>query len=155
MLSARGRRPIAPVVEPIARALNSMGVSPNAMTVFGTVAAATHVLARSVIVAGLPGLDGLGARWWLLLSAVGLASAAGFWLVQTAYACGPAETVLAGLTEGEVPADLDARITKAVEAEKAYLASLTEGRLSGFGATSTTDTTQPAPKRSLWAQKGA
>lgn len=66
--------------------------------VFGTVAAATHVLARSVIVAGLPGLDGLGARWWLLLSAVGLASAAGFWLVQTAYACGPAETVLAGLT---------------------------------------------------------
>ena len=66
--------------------------------VFGTVAAATHVLARSVVVAGLPGLDVWGARWWLLLAAVGAASAAGFWLVQTAYACGPAETVLAGLT---------------------------------------------------------
>jgi drug/metabolite transporter (DMT)-like permease len=66
--------------------------------VFGTVAAATHVLSRSVIVAGLPGLDALGLRWWVLLGAVGLASAAGFWLVQTAYACGPAETVLAGLT---------------------------------------------------------
>src|SRR5699024_4512131 len=51
-----------------------------------------------VIVAGLPGLVPLGVRWWMLLGAVGLASAAGFWLVQTAYARGPAETVLAGLT---------------------------------------------------------
>lgn len=66
--------------------------------VFGTVAAATHVLARSVVMSGLPGLDTFGLRWWALLAAVGLASAAGFWLVQTAYACGPAETVLAGLT---------------------------------------------------------
>src|SRR5699024_6306084 len=54
--------------------------------VFGTVAAATHVLARSVIVSGLPGLVPLGVRWWMLLGAVGLASVAGFWLVQTAYA---------------------------------------------------------------------
>src|SRR5699024_4694615 len=66
--------------------------------VFGTVAAAVHVLARSVIVAGLPGLVPLGVRWWMLVGAVGLASVAGFWLVQTAYARGPAETVLAGLT---------------------------------------------------------
>src|SRR5699024_8256538 len=66
--------------------------------VFGTVAAATHLLARSVIVSGLPGLVPLGVRWWTLLGAVGLASVAGFWLVQTAYARGPAETVLAGLT---------------------------------------------------------
>src|SRR5699024_205021 len=66
--------------------------------VFGTVAAAVHVLARSVIVAGLPGLVPLEVRWWMLVGAVGLASVAGFWLVQTAYARGPAETVLAGLT---------------------------------------------------------
>ena len=66
--------------------------------VFGTVAAATHVLARAIMVSGLPGLAPLGMRWWMLLGAVGLASAAGFWLVQTAYACGPAETVLAALT---------------------------------------------------------
>ena len=50
--------------------------------VFGTVAAATHVLARSVVMSGLPGLDTFGLRWWALLAAVGLASAAGFWLVQ-------------------------------------------------------------------------
>lgn len=66
--------------------------------IFGTVAAATHVLARTVVAGGLPGFDLLGARWWMVLAAVGLASAVGFWLVQTAYACGPAETVLAGLT---------------------------------------------------------
>ncbi|MDN6604899.1 hypothetical protein [Brevibacterium sp.] len=66
--------------------------------IFGTVAAATHVLARTVVAGGLPGFDLLGARWWMVLAAVGVASAVGFWLVQTAYACGPAETVLAGLT---------------------------------------------------------
>ena len=49
MLSARGRRPIAPVVEPIARALNSMGVSPNAMTIFGTVAAIADAVEKGKI----------------------------------------------------------------------------------------------------------
>ena len=66
--------------------------------IFGTVAAATHVLAQTVVAGGLPGFGLLGSRWWMVLAAVGLASAVGFWLVQTAYACGPAETVLAGLT---------------------------------------------------------
>ncbi|MGO2861960.1 MAG: hypothetical protein ACTIC1_12435 [Brevibacterium sp.] len=66
--------------------------------VFGTVAAATHYLARTVVADGLPGFDPVGAQWWTVLAAVALASAVGFWLVQTAYACGPAETVLAGLT---------------------------------------------------------
>ncbi|NJC55970.1 hypothetical protein [Brevibacterium marinum] len=66
--------------------------------IFGTVAAATHVLARTVVAGGLPGFDLMGSRWWMVLAAVGIASAVGFWLVQTAYACGPAETVLAGLT---------------------------------------------------------
>lgn len=66
--------------------------------IFGTVAAATHVLARSFVTSGLPGLDLMGSRWWILLLSVACASAVGFWLVQTAYACGPAETVLAGLT---------------------------------------------------------
>lgn len=66
--------------------------------VFGTVAAATHILAQTVVAGGLPGLGLMGPTWWMVLAAVGLASAVGFWLVQTAYACGPAETVLAGLT---------------------------------------------------------
>lgn len=66
--------------------------------IFGTVAAATHVLAKTAVAGGLPAFDLLGSRWWMVLAAVGLASAVGFWLVQTAYACGPAETVLAGLT---------------------------------------------------------
>lgn len=74
MLSAHGRRPIAPVVEPIARALNSMGVSPNAMTVFGTVAAIAisvtliptgHLFAAAVLTglfAAFDLLDGTMAR---------------------------------------------------------------------------------------------
>lgn len=74
MLSARGRRPIAPVVEPIARALNSMGVSPNAMTIFGTVAAIVisvtliptgHLFAAAVLTglfAAFDLLDGTMAR---------------------------------------------------------------------------------------------
>lgn len=66
--------------------------------IFGTVAAATHVLARTVVTTGLPGFDGPDGKWWWVLAAVALASAVGFWLVQTAYASGPAETVLAGLT---------------------------------------------------------
>lgn len=66
--------------------------------IFGTVAAATHVLARTVVAGGLPGFDLLGSQWWMVLAAVGVASAVGFWLVQTAYASGPPETVLAGLT---------------------------------------------------------
>ena len=66
--------------------------------IFGTVAAATHVLARTVVAGGLPEFDLMGARWWMVLAAVALASAVGFWLVQTAYASGPPETVLAGLT---------------------------------------------------------
>lgn len=66
--------------------------------IFGTVAAATHVLARTVVTEGLPDLETSGSRWWMMLAAVALASAVGFWLVQTAYASGPPETVLAGLT---------------------------------------------------------
>ncbi|TSI19767.1 hypothetical protein [Brevibacterium aurantiacum] len=66
--------------------------------IFGTVAAATHVLARTVVTEGLPDFETSGSRWWMMLAAVALASAVGFWLVQTAYASGPPETVLAGLT---------------------------------------------------------
>lgn len=74
MLSAHGRRPIAPVVEPIARALNSMGVTPNVMTVFGTVAAIAisvtliptgHLFAAAVLTglfAAFDLLDGTMAR---------------------------------------------------------------------------------------------
>lgn len=39
MLSVHGRKTVAPVVEPIARALNSAGVTPNQMTVVGMVVA--------------------------------------------------------------------------------------------------------------------
>ncbi|MDN5806182.1 MAG: hypothetical protein L0L36_08500 [Brevibacterium sp.] len=66
--------------------------------IFGTVAAATHVLARTVVAEGLPDFGISGSRWWMMLAAVALASAVGFWLVQTAYASGPPATVLAGLT---------------------------------------------------------
>ena len=65
MLSAHGRRPIAPVVEPIARALNSMGVSPNAMTVFGTVAAlalSVTLIPTGHLFAAFDLLDGTMAR---------------------------------------------------------------------------------------------
>lgn len=74
MLSVHGRKPIAPAVEPIARALNKMGVSPNTMTVFGTVAAiaisvtlipAGHLFAAAVLTglfAAFDLLDGTMAR---------------------------------------------------------------------------------------------
>lgn len=57
-----------------------------------------------------------------------------------------AATVDAQVTEAALPADLDTRITAAVEAEKAYLKAVAEGqgRLVGFGATESTTT---APKR--------
>lgn len=60
MLSARGRRPVAVVVEPVAAALNRAGVSPNALTVAGTAAAsgiavalipAGHLFAAAVLTA--------------------------------------------------------------------------------------------------------
>ena len=37
MLSVRGRAPIRPVVEPIAAALLRVGISPNTVTLVGTV----------------------------------------------------------------------------------------------------------------------
>lgn len=66
--------------------------------IFGTVAAAAHVLASSILTSDLPGLTLASPRWWMLAAALGLAALIGFALVQTAYASGPAETVLAGLT---------------------------------------------------------
>lgn len=41
MLSSKGRGPVAPIVEPIARGANAVGLTPNAMTVIGTIAAVT------------------------------------------------------------------------------------------------------------------
>ena len=60
-----------------------------------------------------------------------------------------AQAIDAQVTEAELPADLDARITAAVEAEQAYVKSLnvTEARLVGFGA-STTHTETFTPYRS-------
>lgn len=43
--------------------------------------------------------------------------------------------ILATITEaGEIPADIDSTVTEAIKAEKAYLTSITEGKLVGFGA---------------------
>ena len=56
--------------------------------------------------------------------------------------------------ESEVPADIETRIAEAVKAEKAYLVSMTEGRLTGFGA-SQPITSQPSQRRTLWDKKGA
>jgi len=76
----------------------------TAGVLFGTVAAAVHIVASEVIaclsgeacrVVSLSGdLLALGTLLVLLL----LGSMLGAWLVQTAYASGPPETVLAGLT---------------------------------------------------------
>lgn len=74
MLSARGRRPIAPVVEPVARALNKLGISPNLMTLVGTVITiaiavtlipAGHLFAAAILIAVFSAfdlLDGTMAR---------------------------------------------------------------------------------------------
>ena len=63
-----------------------------------------------------------------------------------------ADTIAAAI-EAELPADLDEQITRAIEAEKAYAASLTEGKLTGFGAsTATTNTDKPAQRRTLWSK---
>lgn len=65
-----------------------------------------------------------------------------------------ASVIEAQVTDPELPADLEARITSAVEAEKQYLATLTEGRLSGFGASFDTASTtiQPARTTNVWGQ---
>jgi len=60
---------------------------------FGCVASGAHVAAARVL-AG----DGLSPVGWVVIGALAPASAVGVWLVQTAYARGSAETVLAGLT---------------------------------------------------------
>ena len=39
MLSVHGRGPAAVIIEPIARVLHKMGITPNAVTVFGTLLA--------------------------------------------------------------------------------------------------------------------
>lgn len=74
MLSVRGRAPIKPVVEPIARAFNQAGISPNAVTLVGTfvsVAIAViliptgHLVAAAVLMAIFTAfdlLDGTMAR---------------------------------------------------------------------------------------------
>ena len=51
------------------------------------------------------------------------------------------------IVEAELPADIDARITAAIEAEQAYLKGLNvaESKLVGFGASTTV--TESAPKR--------
>ncbi|MFD5598767.1 hypothetical protein ACFWHR_01805 [Leucobacter sp. NPDC058333] len=65
-------------------------------TVFGAVASSMHVVAVEAV-AALNG-DALAPRVWVLLALLLIATAVGVWLVQTAYASGPPETVLAGLT---------------------------------------------------------
>lgn len=74
MLSVRGRAPIKPVVEPIARAFNKAGISPNVVTLVGTfisVAIAViliptgHLVAAAVLMAIFTAfdlLDGTMAR---------------------------------------------------------------------------------------------
>lgn len=85
----------------------------GAAVLFGTVAAGAHLAAAQVLASpalspsGPPFPDRLltgqlllevsPAGWWLIAT-LAPASAAGMWLVQTAYASGPPETVLAGLT---------------------------------------------------------
>lgn len=68
----------------------------TAGVLFGSVASGAHVLAHSFLHGGLAALP--VAAWWTLLAGVVLGSAAGTWVVQTAYVSGPPETVLAGLT---------------------------------------------------------
>lgn len=74
---------------------------------FGAVASAVHVVAVEVLAAirtGAAGAVAIGAtaaptpRLWALAGLTAVAVAIGAWLVQTAYASGPPETVLAGLT---------------------------------------------------------
>lgn len=61
MLSVRGRRPAAVVVEPVAKACLKLGLSPNAVTVIGT------VIACAIIVVLVP----MGELFWAaLLSAL-------------------------------------------------------------------------------------
>ncbi|WP_162903862.1 DMT family transporter [Leucobacter sp. wl10] len=81
--------------------------------VFGAVASAVHVVAVEALARFGPSLTGAGpldtgtvagtdavsaSRLWGLIALLAVASALGMWLVQTAYASGPPETVLAGLT---------------------------------------------------------
>ena len=76
----------------------------TAGVLFGTVAAAVHVVASEVVaclsgdVCRVASLSGDLLAFGALLSLVLLGSMLGAWLVQTAYASGPPETVLAGLT---------------------------------------------------------
>lgn len=66
MLGVRGRKPAAVVVEPIARALSAMGISPNMITVGATIAAcvaalwlipAGHLFAAAVTIGVLTAVD--------------------------------------------------------------------------------------------------
>ena len=60
---------------------------------FGCVASGAHVVASRLLTG-----DGLDPAAWTVLAGLAPASAAGVWLVQTAYASGSAASVLAGLT---------------------------------------------------------
>lgn len=60
---------------------------------FGCVASGAHVAAMRFLTG-----EGLPLPVWVVIAALAPASAVGIWLVQTAYASGSAETVLAGLT---------------------------------------------------------
>lgn len=60
--------------------------------------------------------------------------------------------------EAELPADLDTKVTDMVAAEKAYLASFAEARLTGFGATThagatPSTSTDDSPRRTVWDRK--
>lgn len=79
----------------------------GAGALFGTVASAMHVVATEVVAFvrsdTTPGVsdtaDPVSAPLlWMLVALLIAGSAVGAWLVQTAYASGPPETVLAGLT---------------------------------------------------------
>nr|WP_120492446.1 CDP-alcohol phosphatidyltransferase family protein [Corynebacterium lactis] len=74
MLSVHGRRPIKPIVEPVAAAFNRAGISPNAVTIAGTVVSVAiavllipsgHLVAAAIAMAVFTAfdlLDGTMAR---------------------------------------------------------------------------------------------
>jgi drug/metabolite transporter (DMT)-like permease len=69
----------------------------TAGVLFGTVASGAHLAAAELFTRS-GDWGALSPSVWLLVLALAPASGAGMWLVQTAYASGPPETVLAGLT---------------------------------------------------------
>ena len=63
------------------------------------------------------------------------------------------QTVMAATVGESLPTDLDAQISSAVEAEKAYAARLTESQLTGFGPSTTTSVQPPARTRNAFGRQ--